>query len=95
MSIRLREHLNAVRDSRNLEMVPFAQVVLHSPERYLRWADCILLVFSITSRESFRAMEAYLAAWTHFRERLVRRASANLASLSIGKSRETLDIEYA
>ena len=67
-----------------------SQVLLYAPERYLKWADCILLVFSITSRESFRAMDAYLAAWTNNRERSVRfselnqNGSVNLASVGRG-----------
>jgi Ras-like protein family protein 12 len=41
-----------------------------TPDRYLTWADCILLVFSITSSASFEALTDYLEAWTNYRASL-------------------------
>lgn len=35
-------------------------------DRYLRWADCVLLVFSVTSRKSFEALSAYVADFKRF-----------------------------
>ena len=32
-----------------------------SAERYLGWADCLMLVFSVTSEASFAQVEKYLA----------------------------------
>ncbi len=39
---------------------------LASAERYLSWSDCVLLVFSVTSRPSFEAVGAYLDTWRRF-----------------------------
>ncbi|XP_059080910.1 ras-like protein family member 12 isoform X2 [Tigriopus californicus] len=36
------------------------------PERYLRWADCVLMVFSITSKSSFSGLTEYLDMWRGF-----------------------------
>lgn len=36
------------------------------PERYLRWADCVLMVFSITSKSSFCGLSEYLDMWQGF-----------------------------
>ena len=58
-----------------------------SPDRYLKWADCIILVYSITSRQSYLSSLSppYLASWTGYVNYLEthprkRRASHELAT---------------